>query len=397
MKNKPVFLPALAMASLALACSLLSGGGPTAPQTPKAQGAGNTVGTQPTAAASQPTAAATQPSGAKSTPAAANPLKNFPVPPNSTLDSNSADSDEADTDSGVVEISSTASVETVAAFYQKELPQSGWIYRYTDANSDCGVTQYWKTEGVYLRLDFQYEEGTLHIHGQYQIVNPDSITKYLPDFPLPAGAEMVDSSDTSWEFYIPEDFQSVVVFYQKQSAALNWTPKGNLEASEGSGGCDGESDCSVGGSSACPAGVEPMAAPTMDIRNSLSISYTLPNKNEVDLEFFPHGSAMLMDVSIQLNSLESTGLPSDLPIYPGAELQLAGPGSATFKVDADVDTVKKYYESQMPAAGWSLDGAPFEGSGSYIANWKKGDDEIGIMITPDQNGSMLTISCSSCK
>jgi len=218
--------------------------------------------------------------------------------------------------------------------------------------------------------------------------------KYLPDFPLPENAEMVDSSSTSWEFYIPQDYQALGSFYQQKMAALDWTTKGPLAPSEGS--CGGGPDC-AGGNSSCPAGVEPMTAPTIDFRNELSITYTLPNTNEVTLDFFPHGNATIFDVSINFKNLDSAGLPKEVPIYPGAILQLVAPGTATFQIDATVEAVQKYYEDSLKAAGWTPDGDAYEGSGSYIQNWKKDDQEIGVMINPSENGCMLTLDCPTCR
>jgi hypothetical protein len=386
MKHKFPILPFLAVGFLAFACSLTSGAVPAGSQATNAQSTA-------TGGERQSSTAASQPSGSQNTPAA-NPLKSFPIPPNSTLDSNSADSDEPSADSGSILIHSTASVETLTSFYKTELPKLGWTLRYTDVNAGCGVTQYWKIAAVYLRLDFRYEEGALNIHGQYNRVDAQSMQKYLPDFPLPENAEMVESSSTSWEFYIPQDYQALGSYYQQKVTALNWTTKGPLAPSDGS--CGGGPEC-AGGNSACPAGVEPMIAPTIDFRNELSITYTLPNTNEVTLDFLPHGSATILDVSLTLKSLESAGLPKDVPIYPGAVLQFATPGNATFKIDAAVDVVQKYYEDNLTSAGWSLDGAPFESSGSYISNWQKGDQKIGVMINTDENGCMLIIDCPTCR
>src|SRR5690349_13396412 len=49
----------------------------------------------------------------------------------------------------------------------------------------------------------------------------------------------------------------------------------------------------------------------------------------------------------------SSGLPSDIPIYTGA--QLSGKPSAnqaTFQVPADQETVSHFYQEQMPQQGW---------------------------------------------
>jgi len=388
MNRKRSILLFLAAGFLAVACSLPFGAVQTAVQKVATQSANNDT---PSATS------AGQPSGSQNT-SVPSLMKSFPVPPNSKMDSNSADSDEPDATGGSFVISSTADIAAAVTFYETELPKHGWTLRYTDPNTECGVTQFWKNDALYLSLAFRYEESALAIHGQYRRVDAQSIDKYLPGFPLPETAELVDSSSTSWEFYILQDYKAVELFYRQKLLALQWTADATPVPVEASCGEVNPGDCEGGGGgSNCPAGVSPMPSPTFDSRKSIILLYTMPNHNAVELKIVPHGKATILYVDLTLKGLDSAGLPSDVPIYPGAILQMVAPGTAEYQIDASVDTVKKFYEEQMKAAGWIPDGNASEISGSYIQNWKKNNQKISISIISIGTGSMLILDCSTCR
>jgi hypothetical protein len=387
MTHKRSILPFLAAGFLAAACSLFGA----------AQSGVQKTNTQTAAGRTSSVVSTNQPSGSQDT-SVSSLMKSFPVPPNSTMDSNSAESDEPDATSGSFIISSTSDIATVVSFYETELPKHGWTLRYADANTACGVTQYWKNKNIYLSLAFRYEETALTIDGQYLRVDAQSIGKYLQDFPLPERSELVDSSSTSWEFYILQDYKAVELFYRQKLLALQWTADATPVPVEASCGVENPADCEGGGGgSSCPSGVTPMPSPTFDSRKSITLLYTMPNNNEVELEIVPHGNATILYVNITLKGLDSAGLPADVPIYPGAVLQMVTPGTVEYQIDASLDTVKKYYEEQMKAAGWTPDGNAIEISGSYLQTWKKDNQKITVQIMSTGTGSMLILDCSTCR
>ena len=55
-----------------------------------------------------------------------------------------------------------------------------------------------------------------------------------------------------------------------------------------------------------------------------------------------------------------------MPIYPGALVQIITLGSAEFQIEADMQTVEKYYDQHLTSSGWAADGAPNEASGNYL-------------------------------
>jgi hypothetical protein len=292
--------------------------------------------------------------------------------------------------SGSFNIQSQSSPEALAKFYADTLPTQGWTLRYTDANFTGGVTQYWKKDNTYLSMDIGFDQGQLRIHCQYDRVEAQLAQKLPKDFPLPAQFEMVSAEDTSWEFYIPQDYAGVTSFYTQKLSAMNW--KQAPENGAGGQGSCGGTDC--GGSTTFPAGAMPTA--TIDYRNENDLSFTMPDGNVIELTISPHQNGTILYVDLTLNNIASAGLPQDVPIYPGAAVQLITPGTAEFQTNADLKTVENFYIQQLKTAGWSQDGDPIDASGSYLQNWAKGDQKITIMLVPSGENTILNIECSTC-
>ena len=320
----------------------------------------------------------------------ANIQSTFPLPPDSQI-TQPDDSSPTDT-SGSFTMRSQSSPDAVNKFFAGALPPLGWTLRYTDANFTGGVTQYWKKDNIYLSVNIGFDQGVLTIHCQYDRVEAQLAQKLPKGFPLPAQFEMVSASDSSWEFYIPQDYATVTNFYNVQMASLNWkqTPGSGIGAG-GQGSC-GVTDC--GGNTTFPAGAMPTA--TIDYRNENDLSYTMPDGNLVELNITPHADGTILYVNLTLNNVASAGLPQDVPIYPGATPQIITSGSAEFQVNADLKTIEDYYNQQLPAAGWSPSGSPINISGSYMQDWKKGDQKITITLVTSDATIMLMIECPTC-
>jgi hypothetical protein len=161
----------------------------------------------------------------------------------------------------------------------------------------------------------------------------------------------------------------VIAFYTKASA--DWAP------CSGYGG-EGEGD---DGGANVPPGTTPMPSPTRDPRPAKSYCWVLPSQNQVELYIRPHGDATLLHVYVTSLNVSDSGLPEEIPIYPGATIQSSEPGSVTFQAGAGLEAVKKFYEEKLTAAGWTPEGQPIESEGVALMNWKKGNQSVMIMIT----------------
>ena len=140
-----------------------------------------------------------------------------------------------------------------------------------------------------------------------------------------------------------------------------------------------------------------MPTPTFDLRQEISLLYIMPDTNEVQIDIIPHGDATHLHVSLTMKALSSVGLPEDVPIYIGAVLMMASPGTAEYTIDATVETVLAFYMNTLQEAGWAADGAAVETPGMSIQNWSKGSQKLSVMITTYQDGSMLVLDCSTCR
>ncbi len=313
--------------------------------------------------------------------------KSFPVAPDSRMAS--PDSYDPKNPGGSFTIQSQSSLEAAVKFYAYELPRQGWTLRYTDANFTGGATQYWKKDAVYLAMDFGYGAGLVTIRCLYDRVEARFAQRLPKDFPLPGQFEMVKAEETSWELYIPQDYAEVTNWYIQKLSSMNWKEASTLEPVLGS--CGG-TDC--GENTTFPAGAMPTA--TMDPRPAKDLSFSMPDGNSVELTITPHQNGTILDVVLILKNILSAGLPQDVPIYPGALVQIITPGSAEFQISVDMQTVENYYDQQLAAAGWTADGVPIQTSGNYLQNWKKGSQAVSITLVPSGANTALVIECSTC-
>jgi hypothetical protein len=301
----------------------------------------------------------------------------------------SPDTYNSATPNGSFIIKSQSSLDALVKFYGHDLPAQGWTLRYTDANYSGGLTQYWKKDNIYLSMDFGPSAGQVTIHCLFDWVEASSASKLPAGFPLPGHAEMVKAEDTSWELYIPQDYGAVTNFYNQKLAALHWkaapTPEARL------GNCSGSDCVEIAG---FPPGALPTA--TVDPRQANDLAFSMPDGNIIDLTITPHQKGTILGVDLILKNIQSAGLPQDMPLYPGALVQIIAPGSAEFQVSADLQTIENFYKDKLSAAGWVLDGAPTRVSGGYFQNWKKGDQAISITLVPSGTETGLLIECSTC-
>lgn len=88
----------------------------------------------------------------------------------------------------------------------------------------------------------------------------------------------------------------------------------------------------------------------------------------------------------------SSGLPSDVPIYPGA--QLVGKPSAnqaTFQAPADQETVSHFYQQQMPQQGWKTGQVQDNGADGIFLTFTKDTRTLHINISPGNASNQSTL------
>lgn len=89
--------------------------------------------------------------------------------------------------------------------------------------------------------------------------------------------------------------------------------------------------------------------------------------------------------------------PEDFPVYPGAAVQTEETDLRIYQADADIETVKSFYEDELPGNGWEA-GEEFESTGTFMKEWHRGGVEIMITITPiSADTCMLVVTCLTCE
>ncbi len=89
----------------------------------------------------------------------------------------------------------------------------------------------------------------------------------------------------------------------------------------------------------------------------------------------------------------ATGVPEDIPIYPGATDQTIMGSLIMFSSADPAEDVAEFYRNEMPGRGWTAGG---EGTlGNIITQeWTKGNRKASLMISPKDEGGcavMITI------
>lgn len=375
MGRRVLLLGLVALVAASLACSL-AGGRSAAPPTSDANSSATAQGAPSTG---PDTTGALEPGVPSSQTGATEAFSDsFPLPADTAIDSESVSED--DLGRGSLTLRSTAALDGLVDFYESALPPQGWTYRYADANYLGGVTQYWKKEGFYLILQFGYDKTGAVVTARYQRVAADALEKLPKDLPIPETVELTNASHTSWDLYIDQDYAAVIAFYAEASAGWAECPAFGEMSGEGDGG------------PAFPPGASPMPAPTRDARLPKSYCWILPSQNQVELTIAPHADATLLHISLTSLNVSESGLPADVPIYPGATIQSATPGMVTFQAGAGLETVKVYYEKELKAAGWASEGQTIESAEASLVNWKKGNQSIIITLSAmGANDSVVTI------
>ena len=135
----------------------------------------------------------------------------FPLPEGTAINPDSINED--DPNRGSFELDTTIRLSDLVDFYQFMLPDQGWNYRYTDANTQGGVTQYWKYIDKYVSVQFGYDQDEEVVRVDYVRVGPEAVVRFPANFPLPENAEFTRAGDTSWNLYVAQDYAAVNSFY----------------------------------------------------------------------------------------------------------------------------------------------------------------------------------------
>jgi hypothetical protein len=318
-------------------------------------------------------------------------LNMIPVYPGSTIDQQSGSVQEHHVQ---ITFRTGDTLNQVEQFYVQALQGQGWSQDYALVRISGGPYQTWVKDAYRLDLDYSPADtgqpAATVVRADLQELDLAGAAAVLPPaLPLPDGAVILTYDGTDLTVFVPQDYAAVVAFYKGKLAALTgqgWkegTPPPPME-----GSCGG--DCTQAQPN-WPAGTTPEPLPTVDPRGNTTLLWIAPNKDEYLIQIDPQGSDTRLSVKITLKDPADAHLPADVPIYQGAVIQMVTPGNLSFEAGASVDTVTKFYDDALTAAGWQKEAS------QAILMWKKGSQEISVTIVQaSDNKSSVNIFCIGC-
>jgi hypothetical protein len=88
----------------------------------------------------------------------------------------------------------------------------------------------------------------------------------------------------------------------------------------------------------------------------------------------------------------SSGLPDDIPIYPGAQLVgTPASGQASFQVPGSPQAISSYYQAQMPEHGWKTDQVQDNGADGILLAFSKTGRTAHFVIAPGAQAQQTTV------
>lgn len=220
-------------------------------------------------------------------------------------------------------------------------------------------------------------EYQLELSGSEDVISlPEGCRPVPVEIIWPDGAENIAYGSGSLSFDTTLEAGEVVDFFIQQLSTLGWQPPDSMPAS-------------------------PVSVPLlMDFRQgdqvlSLFLSNTDDSMMNVDLQiiYIPDqkpgsGSGPETAPTVEPGQLPTidpaeSGLPEDIPLYPGSVDLMKTGDFVMFLVPEPVDVAASFYREQMPANQWALENE-ISASGTVTQMWSKGNS--GMMITFSMEG-----------
>jgi hypothetical protein len=89
-----------------------------------------------------------------------------------------------------------------------------------------------------------------------------------------------------------------------------------------------------------------------------------------------------------------SGLPPDVPLYPGATNLKKAQSMVVFSTGDAIDVVAKFYHDQLQANGWSLTNEMNTGSNVVMQTWMKGNRSLAGMYKSENGVTTISITTS---
>lgn len=91
-------------------------------------------------------------------------------------------------------------------------------------------------------------------------------------------------------------------------------------------------------------------------------------------------SGALSTVVAEATQIVSGDVPDDIPVYPDHQSLVTISGTVGYQAQADLQTVLKFYQTEMVNKGWEQSSEPIVSDSAAILSYKKGDRQATINL-----------------
>ena len=225
--------------------------------------------------------------------------------------------------------------------------------------------------------------------GTAKVALPSDCVEVLTDIPVMPDAQALIQQNGLTSFQTPSSPAQVLDFYSKNLSAQGWQadrtiPAGDVSLPFTSLFTNGSRKISLHLAAANPSGVE---VTIMLMLNAGSTSAGTPGQ-------IPTSGAVASATPGILPTVNpsQSGLPEDVPLYPGATgLIKLNAQVIEFGTTDTVDQVDQFYQKQMPAQKWTLVGTTKQGV-NIIQIWQKDNRIVSISILPQGGKTVVMIT-----
>lgn len=252
----------------------------------------------------------------------------------------------------------------------------GYVLRY---HLDATAPQKLTGKGLEVSQTYQYE------------LTPDSPPPALPkdcapvpvDMPVIDGAQNITYAGGQVVFDTSSKPGTVIDFYEQKLPALGWKPE--KAAPSGEITLPIYYDFNNGGlrlTVYLSTGEEQSTAVTLIVANAAAQAADAPHPTQVSTK--PAGPLPTIDPA-------NSGLPSNVPLYPGATSLMQAGGAVMFTSTDPWQDVAGYYRKQLPALDWTAGSEqPVENGISMI--WNRGDQMLILTIITQDGQTQIVVS-----
>jgi hypothetical protein len=222
--------------------------------------------------------------------------------------------------------------------------------------------------------------------GSASVVLPKGCLEVLTDVPVMPGAQSLIRVNGMTDFVTASTGRQVLDFYSQKLPPLGWKsdkelPAGDVPMPFTVSFTNGSRRISLHLSEAKPSGVDV----TILLLGAVgSPATTQPTAKP--------GRATATPGLAPTVPLSESGLPTDIPLYPGATGLLKLTDQAVeFQTSDTPDQVDQFYQQQMPAQKWKLMSNTKQGT-SIIQMWQKDNRIVSISILPQGEKTAVMIT-----